>query len=174
MSAWSEIHGSFEIKTNFDSVLDCNLWSCGLASSMSCSQIGLIWVSTHVQKYTTSWIMRQVRHVFIFSVLWVLHVENNNSWKNEFVDYTWVILNYKFSYSVIVLVQKWKRQKLEKGSHGRYVKLRHCLVSQFKRQIILLTMNFSFPILLFCSKENPILVSDRYVLMGVFTFLKLK
>ena len=90
------------------------------------------------------------------------------------MDYLWRIKGYSLSYSFIVLVQKWKRKnkKPKNASSGMYVKLVFCLVSQFKRRkkIIPSTMNLRFPILLFCSKENPILVSERCVLMGVLHF----
>ena len=65
MSAWSEVCGSLEIKRNFASAFDCSLWSCHIAWPMSCCQMELIQVSAHVQKYTASWIMEQVRCVFI-------------------------------------------------------------------------------------------------------------
>ena len=75
MSAWSEIHGSLEIKEimpvpyikrNYASALDCGLQSCGLAWPMSCGQMRLIQVSAHVQKYTTSWIIEAGEMCFIF------------------------------------------------------------------------------------------------------------
>ena len=176
MSVWLEICGSFEIKRKFASTLDCSLWSGDLAWPMSSSHMGLIQVSAHVQKYTASWIMNQVRHVFIiFSMLWDILCRKQQVMGNlhlhSFMHFMWIIQDYLFTDSFIVLVQKWKRKrKPENGSLGRYVKLVFCLASWFKRKIILLNVNFRFPILLFCSKENPILLSDRCVLMGVLHF----
>ena len=86
-----------------------------------------------------------------------------------FMHYMWIIHDHVFTDSFIVLC-KCKKENQKMVPWGRYVKLVICVASLFKRKIILLTMNFRFPILLFYSKGNPILVSQRCILMGVLHF----
>ena len=63
----------------------------------------------------------------------IFYAENNKSCGNlhlhSFMHYMWIIQDYLFIDSFIVLVQKMRKRKQGNGSPGKYIKLVFCLAS---------------------------------------------